>query len=390
MSLQSIDEPLLRYAITYRFHLTELSISKSINKRNAKSITNSLLLCLIFNALRHVIYIIYSNNGKVAKYLFDVIQYAGGISVYNYIGVISGTLLTIRTIHLFNYSPDSHFLWFDVIKLLKYCNDDNYYKFEKYLDITKLMRKSKFMYRIINLILYAFYRCAFVVLLIFLFTKFENWQIVYYGIFSILIFAFYLYVICGVIFYTFFYFCIIVEFCKLRYANVNKLLQKMISNKQIIAQNSIFNDLIAEHNNVCQMINNYNAFWSKYYLALNYTIIPLNLVCLQQIFFENIEFLIWLCTTLFAITLIVLHISLNVMTAAVNKESTISYNYITKMVNNHSEWITIRQKLKVSTTEISERIIMFALVIVDTSVGKSKCQKYVDWLLVWHSLRNDA
>jgi hypothetical protein len=46
--------------------------------------------------------------------------------------------------------------------------------------------------------------------------------------------------------------------------------------------------IIREHNNICNDILKYEKFWKSFYFVLTYAIIPINLMCLQQLLFDDI------------------------------------------------------------------------------------------------------
>ena len=72
---------------------------------------------------------------------------------------------------------------------------------------------------------------------------------------------------------------------------LNRKMENIFTKKK---QNNIkihksIKQFIEEHNDFCQLYNDYNKFWSKLYLAFVLTIIPLNLLWLHQFLFESLD-----------------------------------------------------------------------------------------------------
>jgi hypothetical protein len=49
-----------------------------------------------------------------------------------------------------------------------------------------------------------------------------------------------------------------------------------------------FDQLITEHNSICNDIKSYDQFWKKYTFALTYSLIPINLMAIHELFFEEL------------------------------------------------------------------------------------------------------
>ena len=88
---------------------------------------------------------------------------------------------------------------------------------------------------------------------------------------------------------------------------IHLLDKKMVLSKRslIIHIHKNIKHFIEEHNDFCQLFIDYNRFWSKLYYAFFFTMIPVNLVLLHQILFEDIEWKIRVFLGFLALLLLV-------------------------------------------------------------------------------------
>ena len=96
----------------------------------------------------------------------------------------------------------------------------------------------------------------------------------FFGCFDILKSSAYLYLL--------FYF-IILRIKKLK-AKLQCLSESRLDSKKILRLSS---ELLSEHNSIVRQIHNYNKFWRKYILYIIFTLIPINLLYLNQILFVS-------------------------------------------------------------------------------------------------------
>ncbi len=120
-----------------------------------------------------------------------------------------------------------------------------------------------------------------------------------------------------------------------------------------ISRNSKLSDIestariIREHNNICNDILKYNKFWKSFYFTLTYTIIPINLMLLQQLLLDDIVFTAFLIYSLVAIIYLFSHIILNLISASVNKSASKSHKFLFKLQTQFLSLINVRQRIKV-------------------------------------------
>jgi hypothetical protein len=120
--------------------------------------------------------------------------------------------------------------------------------------------------------------------------KYDFFRAISIGLISSIVFWLYCYYVVGLIYYGLMYFLIISYYCKLRMDSINENL-KILIEKFMIPNKSIDN-LLKDHNDICNTINDYNIFWKRIYEMTLYKIIPTNLIFLHQGFFGDLLLLI--------------------------------------------------------------------------------------------------
>jgi hypothetical protein len=143
--------------------------------------------------------------------------------------------------------------------------------------------------------------------------------------------------------HTFFYYFIVCYCVEIRFNSFNKELFE----RKLLFKIRHIEEIIGEHNRICNDIQEYDKFWRKYYFILCYTIIPLNLMFLQQLLFYNLIITSVITITSIIIGLILSHIILNLITASVNKNASKSHKYLFKIQNTFCTKKNIRGEIKV-------------------------------------------
>jgi hypothetical protein len=116
-----------------------------------------------------------------------------------------------------------------------------------------------------------------------------------------------------VITFSFLYYFIVCYYCKTIFKAFNNSIKQLFDGKAFLKYKTI-DQLIKDHNSICLDIKLYNKFLQKYYFSLTYTLIPINLILLQLILFED-QILPLLCATLsFFLVTIFSHLIFNLMT----------------------------------------------------------------------------
>jgi hypothetical protein len=175
--------------------------------------------------------------------------------------------------------------------------------------------------------------------------KYDFFRAISIGLITLITSWLYCYYIAGIIYYSLMYFLIISYYCKLRMNSVNENLK--ILTKKFMISNKAIDNLLKDHNDICNTINDYNIFWKRIYELTLYGIIPLNLILLHQVFFGDLLLLNRLTFIIAVISYLSLLFVLNFMTASVHKEVSISYRLINLLLLKLSSNLTTRRKIKV-------------------------------------------
>jgi len=171
-------------------------------------------------------------------------------------------------------------------------------------------------------------------------------EIFKYGIPGILVYFSMGFPILFILSYSFLYYYIVCYYCRMRFRILNNFLVLKSANKMFIKY-KLIDELFQEHNSICNKIVFYNKFWKHYFFAINYALIPFNLLLMQQIIFEKTNLSIFM--TLFSVLCGSLgsHLMLNSIIASSNKESSKSYKSLHNLFLNFINVINIKRKIKV-------------------------------------------
>jgi hypothetical protein len=147
--------------------------------------------------------------------------------------------------------------------------------------------------------------------------------------------------------YSVLHFFIVGYYCKLRFESLNSKILQTIKINAFLTRKKIY-ELITEHNSICNDIKSYDQFWKKYTFALTYSLIPINLMAIQQLFFEELPLAKFGAELNTIVGLLVSHILLNLLMASINKESKKSFKYLLRFYNQIKSNLRLRSKIKVS------------------------------------------
>jgi hypothetical protein len=342
--IESIDKPLYKYGLIHKIDLNNYFNSDK-ERKIQKYKSFALCLLFIFSAFHYSLCLSNYKNKRVPNHYFDLIQYYGGITEYYYVNGIIGSVLSFSIVFIFNYSRNRDYEWLKIIKALKGLTRINSIAIKDKTYLSKYFQKIKFIekflsigtkFNIINVIVVG------VALLI---MNFNSIDILKYGIISLLLYCLFCIPLLIVSFYGFFYYFIICYYFRMRF----KSLKLLIINLSKVSQfrYNTFREIIKQHNNICKDTKNCNRFWSKYYFALTFTIIPINLLTLQLIFFEDNALMVLISATIFVILSMFSHFMLNSITALVNAEAGNSFKYLNKIFISKNSILSIRSKIKV-------------------------------------------
>jgi hypothetical protein len=128
---------------------------------------------------------------------------------------------------------------------------------------------------------------------------------------------------------------------------VQMILNNKISRNKKLSVVKLNARIILEHNNICNDIFKFNKFWKSFFFALTYTIIPINLMLLQQILFDDIMPTTILLYSLFANIYLFSHIMLNLISASVIKSASKSNKFLFRFQTKFLSTINFSKRIKV-------------------------------------------
>ncbi len=306
----------------------------------------SITVFIVLNALKSAISIKLLKNGRIPDYCFDIAEHIGGIVIYFLIASFLIGLMTSGFNYRFNTGIESHLKWLQIIKVLKGVSSVEELRISEKNKVIKLFLNTRKLYKALKLSFNFLMTIVFLMETAIILFKYDFYRAITIGLISLIDFWLYCYYIAGIIYYSLMYFLIISYYCKLRMNSINKNL-KILTEKFMIPNKSIDN-LLKDHNHICNTIDDYNIFWKRIYELSLYGIIPTNLILLHQVFFGDLLPVNRLAFIIAVTSYLSLLFVLNFMTASVHKEVSKSYRLINllflKLGSNHT---TRRRKIKV-------------------------------------------
>jgi hypothetical protein len=345
LSIKEIDLPLYKYGLMFRHDINGY-FDDDIKRRKQKIKSFVLTLWQLFCILHLLICLLSVKNGRVPDYYFDVVQYIGGITEFFYVMGINGSILSLVVIILLNKKEINYFRWLDIIKVLKGIKNMSAIKIHDKNVHKIFVRKVNYGLIFVKILIKINALLLVLVSITGLYLFYDLKNMLIYGILSVV--KFYLFFVSAivVISYGFFYYFIVCYYCKLRFKSFNNRVMKTISS-QIFYSRKKFNALIEEHNSICNDINVHNKFWKYYSFTITYTLIPINLMALQQVFFEDIMISMLILVIILLIVFLSSQVMLNSITASINKEASNSYKILIRLYLDSNSYIKFKDRIKV-------------------------------------------
>jgi hypothetical protein len=345
--IEDIDLPLYKYLFFYRFDIRNCFVSerqKFVQKLKSNILSVYLFICII----RYGINLKILKNKRIPAHYLDIIQYFGGIPEFIYLCTILALILTLAIVLIFNHSIDKEYEWLNIIRILKGLNSIDSLKFYDKNETKNYINRIKSV-RIFIISLF----CTWILLDILLcfaviFLYFSSSGLIIYGILGSINFLLCVYLCLSVIAISFFYYFIVCYYCNKRFESFNNYIKQLLNQKsKAFLKYKTFDQLIEDHNRICSEIKLYNKFWQKYYFSLTYTLIPINLLVLQLILFEDLMLpLLWPLITLFFGTFSS-QMMFNLITASINSEASKSYKALVQIYDQMNYTLNIKRKIKV-------------------------------------------
>jgi hypothetical protein len=345
--IKDIDSPLYKYLYFYRIDINNYFASNR-QKLVQKIISNILSIYLLICVIRYGILAILIKNRKFSLYHFDLYQYFGEFPEFYYLCLIFCSIFCFRILHIFNHSNSNDYVWIKIIRTLNGSQSLDSLKIYNKNEIQKYIRKIKTFKFFLNLCVYSNLSFTFFTSLTVLFLFFNYSDLIRFGILSAFIYFINCYFWFSVTGFSFLYYFIVCFYCKTILKSFNNSIKLLFDGKgKAFLKYKTIDQLIKNHNSICLDIKIYNKFWQKYYFSLTYTLIPMNLIVLQLMLFEDqILPLFFVCLLSFLIT-IGSHLIFNLMTASINSEASKSYKSLLEMYLKTNSLLNTKRKMKV-------------------------------------------
>jgi hypothetical protein len=346
--IKDIDLPLYKYLYFYRIDLRNSILSdrqKLVQKIKSNISSIYLFICVIRYG---ILSIIFQNKG-ISFYYFDLIQFYGKFPEFYYLCAIFVSILSFRILHIFNHSNSQEYEWLKVIEVLNGSQSLDSLKIFNKNEIRKYIRKIKSFNFFVNLLIYLTIAFHFLTAVAVLFLFFNYSDLIKFGLFSAFIYLINCYFWMTAIGFGFFYYFIVCFYCKTIFKSFNNSIKLLFDGKnKAFLKFKTIDQLIKNHNSICLEIKLYNKFWQKYYFSLTYTLIPMNLILLQLILFEE-QIVPLFCVSLSTcLGTIFSHFMFNLITSSINSEASKSNKSLLKMYLKTNSLLKANRKIKVN------------------------------------------
>jgi len=116
--IQDIDLPLYKYGLIHKQNINNYLVTNKQEKFQAfksYALTAYLILIIIILLLQLIFY----KNPNYPLFSYDLLIYFGGVTQFLYAICLLGVVMSLRLLHLFNYSDERLYKWLDIIKVIK-------------------------------------------------------------------------------------------------------------------------------------------------------------------------------------------------------------------------------------------------------------------------------
>jgi len=340
--VEDIDLPLYRYGLIHKQDINNYYESEK-NRKLQKFKSYTLSIWMFVCIIRWLFLLKYFQNPNYEIFFNDIIQNFGGIPEFNYMIALLTTILSFRIICIFNFSDSNHYQWLHIIEVLKGLKTLKTIGDYHDKQIEKFVQKISSYFAVIDLCIRFLLFWLILMSVFVLIFFFDSFTVIGYGILNVFWFCLWSFCITNIIAYSFFYYFIVCFYFIIAFKSLNNKITQI----EMFYRRRKVNQIIIEHKLICDDINKYNKFWKKYYFAINYTLIPINLMLLHQLLFEELIFSTFVVSVLFLFSYSLSHFLFNLLTASINRESLKSHKYLQKLLTKNLFLMNVKQKLKV-------------------------------------------
>jgi hypothetical protein len=346
--IKDIDLPLYKYFYFYKIDLRNSFVSDR-QKLLQKIKSNILCIYLFICVIRYVIITIIFKNKRHSVYYFDIFQHFGEFPEFYFLCAVFVSLFSFRILRIFNHSNNNDYEWLKIIRVLNGSQSSDSLKIYNKNEIKEYVQKIKSFNFFLNLSVCSQFSFALLTALAILFLFYDYSDFIKFGVLSAFIYLINAYFWLTVIAFSFFYYFIICFYCKTIFKSFNNSIKQLFDGKgKAFLKYKTIDRLIKDHNSICLDIKLYNKFWQKYNFSLAYTLIPINLMGLQILLFEDQIIPVFCVTFSFFSVTIISHFMFNLMTASINSEASNSYKSLIEMYLKTNYLINTKRKIKVN------------------------------------------
>jgi hypothetical protein len=340
--IENIDLPLYKYGLIHNHNINNYLFTDK-HKKFQKFKSYALTAIFFVIIIRILLHFIFYKNRNYPLFYYDPLNYFGGLTQFTYAICLFGLVLSLRLIYLFNYSDESLYKWLDIIEVLKGLKNPDSIGLDNNKEYQLFVQRIKFFIFLTKISIKNFSILSFFFLNSVTFLVFDTVQSFFIGILNTMFHWFWWNYAFGVQLYSILFYFIVCYYSTIRF----KILNNKMSRNSKLSVAKLTARIIREHNDVCNDILRYDKFWKKFYFALTYTIIPINLMFLHLILFDDLILTIFLVNSMVVIVFLFSHIVLNLISASVNKNASKSYKFLFEFQTKFSSKINFRQKIKV-------------------------------------------
>ena len=343
--LKDIEEPVLKYLILRkRDDLKHYFIDLNNNQERCSSakliwailwrllVLIQFILCIVFVDIK---------TGKVPDYLFDCVQYWGGIPQFSFVIAIIYLLNTSAIILWFSFASNSVYRWLRIFQFINSFKEINSSKSRGEFKTFHL--KLKFLINFVPIINKLVGTLIFFFPLLIFSINFEWKRFLFYGVPTTFIFTLFGSSISPVFCYSIFYYFLVCDYCRIRFKIFNKFLRNCLKLKTTDKYN-----MYKDFSEICAEVLAFNRFWNRYQIVIVFFVTPGNLLTLHQLLFAKLNVIGIIINIIAFVVLIVSQFLLNLMTSSINSESKKSYKLLIQIQRKFS--VSVTQDLKVRPT----------------------------------------
>jgi hypothetical protein len=345
--IKDIDSPLYKYSHSNRIDIKNCFVSdkqKLVQKFKSSILSIYLLICIIRYGILSIIF----KNKRISLYYFDTIQFYGEFPEFYYLIAIFMSTFSFRILHIFNHSNSNDNEWLKIIKVLNGSQSLDSLKIYYKNEMRKYIKKIKSLNFFINLWVYSNIIINLFTTLAILFLFFDSSDLIRFGLFSAFIYLINIYFWFSIILFSFFYYFIVCFYCKTIFESFNNSIKLLFDGKgKPFLKYETIDRLIKDHNSICLDIKLYNKFWQKYYFSLTYTLIPISLLLMQLLLFEEQILPLFFVTLSSVLLTITSHLMFNLISASINSEASKSFKALLKIYLKTDSLLNTKRKIKV-------------------------------------------